>query len=145
MARESGASLLVVPVTALARIVPPAGLDEAEERLFIAVVDSKPAEWFGPDSAPLLVEYVRAQAMCDLLDTQVKAAIAGSGGGDAAEALAAAKTIEHFMKMRDMEAKRLLSIGTKLRLTQQSRYTPSAAATANNKAGAGRPWQRVAR
>jgi hypothetical protein len=44
--------------------------------------------------------------------------------------------------MRDTEAKRATSIATKLRLTQQSRYTPQAAATADRKAGSGaKPWQ----
>lgn len=140
MARESGASLSVVPVQAIARITAPGGLDRAELALFESVVNSKPADWFGEDSAPLLVEYVRAQGMCDQLDIQVKAAIAASAGDDPTAALVAAKVIESFMRLRDMEAKRLLQIATKLRLTQQSRYTPQSAATANKGAKGLRPW-----
>jgi hypothetical protein len=93
-------------------------------------VDAKPADWFGEESAPLLAEYVRACLSADLMDKQVKAAIAG---GDAGE-------IKEMMKLRDMESKRVLSIGTKLRLTQQSRYTPKAAATASKGAGGRMPW-----
>ena len=135
MARESAASLAVLPVQALVRVEAPACLEEAERRLFVDVVNSKPAEWFGPDSVPVLVEYVRAVGMCDLLDCQVKAAIAE---GDA-------KVIKEAMQLRDMESKRMLQIATKLRLTQQSRYTPQAAATANKQAGTARPWLRQQR
>ena len=46
-----------------------------------------------------------------------------------------------FLDMRDKEAKRATSIATKLRLTQQSRYTPQAAATADRKVSGARPWQ----
>jgi hypothetical protein len=70
--------------------------------------------------------------MCDLLDYQVKAAIAEG----------AAKVVKEAMQLRDMESKRMLQLATKLRLTQQSRYTPQAAATANKNAGTARPWLR---
>lgn len=148
MPRESAASLSVLPVTALARIYAPEGLEPSELVLFNAVVDSKPAEWFGPDSAPLLVEYVRAQSLCDLLDGKIKASIAGGEEGEDPIPLElVGKVIEHFMRLRDMESKRLLSIATKLRLTQQSRYSPSVANTANNKGGTGvaKPWHRAQR
>jgi hypothetical protein len=136
MSRQSTASLSVVPVQALTRIEPPADLTAEELALWTAVVESKPVEWFGEDSAPLLTEYVRAKVMCDLLDLKVKAAIAVAGDP---ESLGSVKA---FLDMRDKESKRLLSIGTKLRLTQQSRYTPQAAATATKKAGGERPWAR---
>lgn len=135
MSRPSTASLSVVPLQALPRIEPPDGLLDEELTLWRAVVDSKPADWFGEDSAPLLVEYVRAKVMCDMLDLQVKAAIAGGGEPETAG------LIKSYLDMRDKESKRLLSIGTKLRLTQQSRYTPKAAATAAAKVGGqARPW-----
>lgn len=130
MARQSSASLSVVPVQPLARIAPPDGLSPVELSFWQSVVDSKPADWFGEDSAPLLTEYVRAKVSCDVLHVQVQAALAG---GDAGE-------VKDSMKLRDMESKRLLSIGTKLRLTQQSRYTPKAASTAAKGAGQARPW-----
>jgi len=136
MSRPSAASLSVVPLKALTRIEPPADLTPEELALWTAVTESKPVEWFGEDSAPLLTEYVRAKVMCDRLDLQVKAAIAGAGEPETAG------LIKSYLDMRDKESKRLLSIGTKLRLTQQSRYTPQAAATATKKAGGERPWAR---
>ena len=131
MARQSAASLSVVRVSPDSRLAPPDGLDAAERALWEAVVSTKPAEWFADDSAPLLKEYVRAAVMCDALDLQVKAATAGGEMGE----------VKALLDMRDKESKRVLSIATKLRLTQQSRYTPQAAATADKKAGGARPWQ----
>lgn len=131
MGRKSSASLSVLPVTPIKRIAQPDGLTDAESALWGRVVGSKPAEWFGEDAAPLLHEYVRAAVMCGVLDVMVKAAIAGGDAGELAQSI----------KLRDMEAKRAMSIGTKLRLTPQSRYTPQAASTANKKAAGARPWQ----
>lgn len=130
MSKPSAASLSVVPVAAVSRMAPPEGLSPEEASLWQLVVDSKPADWFGEDSAPLLKEYVRAACLCDLLDVQIKAALAGGDSGE----------VKGFLNMRDKESKRVTSIATKLRLTQQSRYTPQAANTANKKAGNARPW-----
>jgi len=130
MAKQSSASLSVVPVQPIGRLEVPAGLTGADAEFFRQVVDSKPADWFGEDTAPLLVEYVRAKRTCDALDLQVEAALAGGEVQD----------IKAAMQLRDMESRRLLSIGTKLRLTQQSRYTPKAAATASKGTGGAKPW-----
>lgn len=136
MSRPSGASLTVVPSGLPERLAPPEDLTQDQAARWRAVVDSKPVEWFGPDGAPLLKEYVRAEAMCDTLAMQIEAAM--SGGHEAEDT---ARLVKHFLDMRDKESKRLASLATKLRLTQQSRYTPQAAATANKKAGNTRPWQ----
>lgn len=138
MSKPSSASLSVVPVAPLARVVAPDGLSDAESRLWTDVVDSKPADWFGGDTAPLLLEYVRAVVMSDMLDEKIKMAL---DGGVELELLG--KVMEGFLRLRDMESKRAVSIATKLRLTPQSRYTPQAAATANKKVGnGGRLWDR---
>ena len=132
MSRKSTASLSVVSIGVPARLAPPDDLTPEQVSRWVAVVDSKPADWFGPDSAPLLKEYVRAEAMCDLLAVQIEAAVAGGEPGE----------VKALLDMRDKESKRLTSIATKLRLTQQSRYTPQAAATADKRASGARPWAR---
>lgn len=132
MARKSTASLSVVQVGVRTRMDAPADLTTDQATLWKSVVESKPVEWFGEDSAPLLKEYVRAACMADWLEGQVRDSM-NAGDGNA---------LKTFMQMRDMESKRVASMATKLRLTQQSRYTPKAADTANNKAAAGgKPWQ----
>ncbi|HUX23214.1 MAG TPA: hypothetical protein VMV87_01230 [Burkholderiales bacterium] len=132
MARKSTASLSVVQVGVRVRLPAPADLTPEQAALWTAAVESKPIDWFAEDSSPLLKEYVRACCMTDWMETQVQAAMVGADGA----------ALGSFMKLRDMESKRVASMATKLRLTQQSRYTPAAAATADKKAGSGgKPWQ----
>lgn len=137
MSRPSSASLSIVPVSSLQRLDPPCDLTDSEAELWVAVVESKPADWFQADSAPLLKEYVRAVVMSDRLSLLVEAALAGDAGEDGLG-------LKDALRLRDMESKRVASLGTKLRLTQQSRYTPKASATADRAAGGARPWQQAA-
>jgi hypothetical protein len=129
MPRKSVDALSIVPRLPADRVAPPPGLSRKERELWRRIVDSKPAEWFDSGSAPLLREYVRSVAVCDALAGMV----AGAMKGPAADLKAA-------LDLRDKEARRLASLATKLRLTQQSRYTPLSASTANRKASGARPW-----
>jgi hypothetical protein len=131
MSRQSAEAASVVALVPGTRAPVPAELSEAEAAIWRDVVDSKPAEWFGPDSLPVLKEYCRAADMCDRLVPLVEKAMASGKGKDIVEILA----------VRNKEATRVAALATKLRLTQQSRYTPQASATANRKvAGGKRPW-----
>jgi hypothetical protein len=129
--RKSAAALAVVASSLPQRIEAPDYLSEPEHELWDAVVNTKPVEWFGPDSAPVLVEFVRAVGTCNMLAPVVAQAMAE---GDP-------RAIEKILTVRDREAKRAADLATKLRLTQQSRYTPQAAATANKRVmNAAKPW-----
>lgn len=132
MPRRSAASLSLVPPgqpIPLARV--PVGLSEGEAALWVEVVESKPADWFGADSLPVLREYVRAAVMCDTLATVVADTIKR---GDPDE-------IKSVLDIRDKESRRSVSLATKLRLTPQSKYGPRAADTADRKVAGKRPWQ----
>lgn len=137
MPRPSIASLSIVrPGAASAKPAPattaaaPKELSPAEAKLWREMVESKPADWFGPDCWPVLKEYVRAAVMCDQLAKTAAKAVN-----------AKATDLRPVLDMRDREAKRMADLATKLRLTQQSRYTPHAAATADKRANGKRPWQ----
>lgn len=114
-----------------ARLAPPADLSEREAEIWRAVVETKPAEWFAPDSAPLLKEYVRAVVTCDRL------------AGTVEQAFKSGVPSKSLLDMRDKESRRSASLATKLRLTQQSRYRPDRAATADKQANGARPWERA--
>jgi hypothetical protein len=129
MPKRSADSLSIVSRLPVNRVPTPAGLSKKERDLWRAVVDSKPAEWFGPDSAPVLTEYVRAAVLCDQLARMVDQALKGQGAD-----------LKTALDLRDREARRLAALATKMRLTQQSRYTALSAATANKRAGGSRPW-----
>jgi hypothetical protein len=132
MPRKSAAALAVVRSSPSdGRLTPPAGLSAAELELWHSVVDSKPSDWFAEDSAPVLMEYIRAAVVCNRLAPLVDAALAD---GDP-------KAVDDLLRARDRESRRVASLATKLRLTQQSRYTPQGAGRADKKAKGARPWQ----
>lgn len=114
---------------------PPDALTSEQAQVWREVVNARSSDYFGADSVPLLEEYCRVVVMCRMLAVQIEAAIAGSGDPETAGML------KHFLDMRDKESRRMTSLATKLRLTNQSRYTPQAAATAAKKGGGGKVWQ----
>lgn len=132
MARPSAAAL------SIHRPPPPDGhepapedLSEVERALWVEIVESKPADWFGADSRPILKEYVRATVACDRLAEKVNKALEGSD----------VRETKVLLDLRDREARRVASLATKLRLTQQSRYGARSAARADARAPGKRPWQ----
>jgi hypothetical protein len=122
----------VVSLTAPSvHLQPPDGMPADQQKVWRLTVESRSADFFGQDAVPMLVEYCRAVVTCDLLAKQVENAIT-DGSVDA---------IKTLLDMRDKESRRVASLATKLRLTNQSRYTPQAAATAAKKGGGGKVWQ----
>ncbi|MEJ7746068.1 MAG: hypothetical protein WKF61_04800 [Luteimonas sp.] len=132
--RQSAASLSVVASGLPQRLEPQQGLTPDQQAMWREIVATKPVDWFGADSAPLLTEYVRAVDMGNRLAFAIEAAMAG----EAEEGV----SLKDLLKMRDTEARRTLSLATKMRLAQQSRYTDKSAGTAANRAAkTGSPWQ----
>lgn len=131
--KRSAAALSVVqPVAVVRRAEPPAGLNQRERDVFVSVVDAMPADWFSAPTIPLLVEYARAVCMSDLLNAQVQAAMEE---GEIVQ-------IEKLLRLRDTECKRVSSLATKMRLSQQSSYNTMAADTAKRRSGgaSAKPW-----
>lgn len=112
-------------------LLPPEGLTDEQAQVWRAVVESRSADFFSEDSAPLLEEYCRVVVMCRLLAVEIEAGVAGGDAG----------ALKALLDMRDKESRRMASLATKLRLTNQSRYTPQSAATAAKKGGGGKVWQ----
>ena len=137
MPKKSAASLSVVPIgTAVHRLSAPPSMLKEEVAVWDGVVQTKPADWFQADSAPILAEYCRAVVMADRLAYMIEAALMGDNEDG--------PSLKDLLKMRDAESRRVVTCGTKLRLTQQSRYTPMASATADKSAGKAKsPWARL--
>jgi hypothetical protein len=110
---------------------PPADLSAAERARWEAVVDSKPADWFAADSAPVLKEYCRASVTCDVLAKRVATALRNADPA----------ALKKLLDSRHQEAVRLAGLATKLRLTPQSRYSARSAATADQQVSGPRPWR----
>lgn len=134
--RKSAASLAVASVVGLTqRPEAPDELTQAEAKVWKQVVDSKPADWFTPGDTPLLADYcrhvVRQRLISKAINAQGKIAFADPESY---------KFYRDLLKDSEMETRAIKSLATALRLTQQSRYTPQAAATATKKQQR-KPWE----
>jgi hypothetical protein len=117
---------------------PPEGLTDDQARLWRDIVTTEPKSFF--DSAArrhllrLYVEHATFRAKLQELIDRVPIAKILDPDTEAG--------VERMLRIRDRETKALVSLATRMRLTNQSRYTPGAAGSAaRNDAGAGpRPW-----
>jgi hypothetical protein len=131
--RKSAAALSVVAGTDIdGRPKPPADLTEFQREVWERTVANEATDTFKTAALQqLLKEYCRHVDMAQWLEEQIQAARDGCELDD----------LNKLVRMRDCETKALADKATKLRLTNQSRYTPQAAATASKKASAERkPW-----
>lgn len=121
-----------------ARPEPLADLTDEEAAIWRETVASEPAEFFNTAALrAMLKDYCRHRAAGDKISEVLnifKADWLKNGDG--------AKRYSDLLKMRDLETRAAAGMATKLRLTNQSRYTPQAAATASRHAAKGlKPWE----
>jgi len=118
---------------------PPEDLTEAQKRLWRDVTETEPAGWF--DSAArqhllrLFVEHATFRA--DLQGLINRVPIERIAEPDTEQG------VERMLRARDRETKMLTSLAPRMRLTNQSRYTPNAAgAAAKHDPGTRpKPWE----
>lgn len=135
MAKKSAASMSVVASIKPkdSRLPPPASLTDRQKELWLEIVASKSADWFTLDAQSLLVGYVKAIASHEILSQRVDLMEASEGVLDL-------KDEDKLYAMAERQARLVQSFATKMRLTQQARYTAGSAATATVRAGKARPW-----
>ena len=135
--RKSGAALSVVAGSIDGRPSPPEDLTLAQCEVWERTVANEAADVFKTSALQqLLKEYCRhvvsARKLAGLIE-----AVEGQKQLDPEDL----SDYDKLLKMRDRETKAIADKATKLRLTNQSRYTPQAAATAAKKASERKPWQ----
>lgn len=116
---------------------PPADMTAPEQTLWRLIVESEPPDWFETGARQQLLRLYcehavfRAELHALISDCKIGVIADGDCGAD----------FERMLRARDRETKQLVSLATRMRLTNQSRYTPQAASTAgrNNLTGA-KPW-----
>lgn len=135
MAKKSAASLSVVPAIPAKdqRLSPPAFLSDRQRELWIEIVASRPANWFTVDMQSLLVGYVKAITSHELLSRRVDLM------EQCCEPLQL-KDEDKLYGMVERQARLIQTFATKMRLTQQSRYTAATAAVVAGRASGVRPW-----
>lgn len=143
MARQSAEAKITVLQGGLSRRPDaPDDLTEAQASIWTATVESEGPEFFNTAALrELLKDYCRHKVTAAALTEQVEKY-------DATSVMApdVAQTFDRVTKMRDRETKAAADLATKLRLTNQSRYTPKAAATAaKNATVSKKPWDITSR
>lgn len=135
--RKSGASLSVVAGTAIdGRPPAPSDITEFQQRVWDRTVGNEAADVFGTAALQeLLRAYCGHVEAAHRLTVQIDRHLSTECSNVALEDL------DRLMKMRERETRAIADKATKLRLTNQSRYTPGAAATAAKKTSERKPWQ----
>jgi hypothetical protein len=137
--RKSGADLAVVVTANFGnRPEPPEDLTTDQADIWREIVASEPADFFGTAALQaMLADYCRHRSSIDAVS-----GIINTFKPEWLKAAEGAKRYKELLRMREMETRAAASLATKLRLTNQARYTPQAAATASRNAAKGlKPWE----
>jgi hypothetical protein len=138
--RKSAASLSIVSVLGNKRPAPPEELTEEEAEEWRAIAGRMPPDWFTRESHPLLAAYCRHIVAARLLAKDIErfsrfppeVRLASDG----------IELYDRLRKMADRESRVITTLATKMRLSQQSRYTENRAATAANRSKTvSKPWE----
>ena len=117
---------------------PPPELTEHESAIWRAVMKSEAKGLFGTAVLRgMLADYCRHKSSADKVSVQI-----GEIGGEVLKDPISAAHYKMLIQMRELETRAAVMIATKMRLTNQARYTPKAAGTATRNAGTQfqRPW-----
>jgi hypothetical protein len=94
---------------------PPECLSVSEAKIFSETAAAMPAGWFRADSMPLLIEFARAVDACNKL-----AAMRDAPG-------MSVRDLSVLLGTHEKQARLVVTLATKMRLTQQSRILPDQA------------------
>jgi len=132
------ASIFVIDGGISRRPEPAEDLTEAQAEIWRETVSSEPVEWFNTAALrSMLADYCRhrdaAMNISTVLNDFKPEWIKNAEG---------AKRYSGLLKMREAETRAAASLAGKLRLTNQSRYTPQSAGTATRNSAKGlKPWE----
>lgn len=125
------ASVTVLPVGPAKA---PDTLTAEQGKIWTETVASKPPEWFGRDSAPILESYCIAIARRRYISARIEHQMSLKQPS--------ARKCAELLALEVKQTQVIASLATKMRLTQQSRYTPKAAGTASKShPNAKAPWE----
>jgi len=113
-------------------------LTERQAEIWRETVSSEPADWFGTAALrSMLSDYC-----CHREAVENVTQVLNQFKPDWLKNAEGAKRYKELLKMREAETRAAASLAGKLRLTNQSRYTPQAAGTAARNAAKGlKPWE----
>jgi hypothetical protein len=122
-------------VEAIPRQPPPVGISAREAELWMQVINTKPADWFGSDTIPLLRSYVRHCYQSEKIDYEMDKIIDRDFTPDIVV------EFETLQKMRERESAKIMALARSMRLTQQAQIHPEKAGTKTRNTSERKPWQ----
>lgn len=136
--RKSAQDLQVVAGNFRSRPEPPEALSDDEAEIWRSTCSSEAVDFFSTSALrDMLADYCRHRASANKLSEIIQ-----QFQPEWLKSTDGAKRYGGLIRMRDLETRAAADKATKLRLTNQARYTPQAAATASRNAGKGaRPWE----
>lgn len=132
---------LTAPVAADAGVIqrvnrpsPPLDLTEAESDVWVAMVNAMPADWFPPETWPLLTQWCRhtitARRVSQMIDT-----------ASASDAVDVAQ-MKELLAMQARETAALKALGASMRVSQQASYSARGAGGEKSRRNTmKRPWE----
>lgn len=122
----------------LKRPKPPEQMTARQKEIWQTIVESEPVEWFQSAATQGMLH----DLCCHRESVEQISAVLAEFKSEWIKAADGAKRYQELTRMRQNETKAAASIATKLRLTNQSRYTPQAAGTAaRNMTRQPKPWE----
>ena len=120
------------------RPAPPADLNKEEMDVWNSVTKTEPPDFFATSATlALLADYCRHRVAADRIGH-----IISEFKPDWLKMEEGATRYDRLLRMRDRETKAVLRCATKLRITNQSRYSKVAAGTAaRNQTRTAKPWE----
>ena len=133
--RKSAEGLAVVVSIPGQRPDPPEVLGPDERVLWRRIVATRPHDWFTAETWPLLIEYCRAWVASDQVAREL----------EKFDGIPEGQEFMRWLRLRDRQektARLLATMATKMRLSQQSRWTEQTAATAAKRTASeqSKPW-----
>jgi len=119
---------------------PPENLTESQCENWRQIVRTRPYDWFGPETYPLLTEYVRSIDIASVLAQSMDGFTVNPDWMDDA---AGVLRYERLTRLQKANAETLAKLATKMRLAQHSIQSEKVAASAaKNSANSRKPWAR---
>jgi hypothetical protein len=117
---------------------PPPDLNERQAAIWRDITQSEPSDFFATGALKgLLADYCRHRDAAEQVST-----IIGAFQPEWLKAKEGSKRYSDLLRMRELETRAAAAMATKLRLTNQARYTPQSAGTAGRNAAPGlKPWE----
>ena len=140
--RKSTQALAIaeISVGALDRVErqrPPHDLTDEEVEVWVSIVNTEQADWFSPGNVPLLTQLCRhvvhARRVAELLERALS-----SVDPETKKPTLAIQDYDRLLKMQERESGAMMSLATKLRITNQSITNQRGNF---RKAAANEPWE----